>query len=149
MNYSTAIFLINKNARAIKAIYEVGERVVPELFKTLDQNIKVDDMVVVQTASRHGMTVCKVTEVDVDFDLESTAEVRWIIDTVKTEQHASYLTKEQEAISAIKKAQLRQKRDDLRNALFKDHAETLNELSISDMGEPAKLAAPAPETKTA
>ena len=68
MNYSTAIFLINNHARALKVTYEDGAN--PEIVKTLDQTIKLDDYVVVETDTRHKMTVVKVVETDVDFDLE-------------------------------------------------------------------------------
>lgn len=136
MNYSTAIFLINNHARALKVTYEDGAN--PEIVKTLDQTIKLDDYVVVETDTRHKMTVVKVVETDVDFDLESSTKMRWIIGKVDTESFQMTLEREQEAIAAIKKAELRKKREDLRDNLLKDHLETVKSLPIADMNGDTK-----------
>lgn len=39
MNYTTAIFLINKNARAMAVTYEAGDTASREIVKTLDPAI--------------------------------------------------------------------------------------------------------------
>lgn len=77
MNYSTAIFLINKDVRAIAVTYEkidmnqdttkmkfsapyLSGGKLPTgatVFKTMDPKVKVDDYVTVPTDTRHGMTV--------------------------------------------------------------------------------------------
>lgn len=91
MNYSTAVMLINPNIRAIKAIYEpdsvdlagkvvrAGQRYI---FKTLDPSIIKGDLIVVPTTTRHGFTVVKVEEVDVEIDFEASIELKWIVDKV-------------------------------------------------------------------
>lgn len=144
MNYSTAIFLINTKARAIMGIYNPEEPNKKTLYKTLDQTIAVDDYVLVQTDTRHKMTVVKVVEIDVDFDLESSAKVSWVLSKVDLTIAENLMKLEADAISQIKKAELRQKRDNLRDALFKDHTETLKTLEIADMGE-AKASLPSPD----
>ncbi len=141
MNYTTAIFLINKNARAIAATYESEDNAKREIFKTLDASINVDDMIIVQTNTRHKMTVCKVVEVDVDFDLDSTTSMGWVIGKVDNMLYQQTLAQEQQAISAIKSAELRQKRDNLRDNLLKDHLETIKMLPIAAMnGDEPKVA---------
>lgn len=122
MNYSTAIFLINKGARAIKATYEADEKATRELFKTLDPTIKEGDLVVVETNTRHNMTVCKVVEVDVDFDIESSTPVRWIISKVDQAAYDSLKVHEDNAIKAIKSAELRRKREELAKSLLADNS---------------------------
>lgn len=131
MNYSTAIFLINNNARAIRASYE--EDGVATIFKTLDPSIDVDDLVVVETNTRHRFTVCKVVEVDVDIDMENSTKCDWIVASISIEDHKALLVQEAQAVKAIKSAELRNKREALRDAMFKDHQETLKALPIAHM----------------
>ncbi len=131
MNYSTAVFLINKNVRAVLGTYEVGDSAKRETFKTLDQNLKAGDFVVVPTDTRHGMTVVKIVDTDVDVDFDSKDNVRWIIAKVDRAPFDGMLEQEAEAIKAIKSAELRKKRDELRNAMFADHIETLKALPIA------------------
>ena len=146
MNYSTAIFLINEHARAVAVCYEPdGKRTI---FKTLDPEVEVDDLVVVETDTRHGYTVCKVVEVDIDLDMDSQQDVRWIVSRLDTSHHDELRGQETEAIKAIKSAELRKKREDLRNAMFKDHTETLKELPIAAISNPG-AALEAPEGKEA
>ena len=73
MNDSMTLFLVNRDCRGILVSYEPVERGVKpntNLCKTLDQSIKCDDMVVVETDTRHGMTVGKVEDVDIEPDFK-------------------------------------------------------------------------------
>ena len=129
MNYSQAIFLISDEARAVLVTYERGEHAEKTLFKTLDPDIKVDDFVVVQTGTRHHMTVCKVVETDVEVDFDSAEEIKWIIGTVHTADFDALVAQENEAIARIKSAEKRKKKNELREALLAD-AEELKSLPI-------------------
>lgn len=145
MNYSTAVFLINQDVRAVNAAYEVdaaGKPTNVNLFKTFDKTIKVGDLVVVPTNTRVGMTVCRVTEVDVDFDIDQTKEITWIIDVVDQADHQRTLDLEQQAIAAIKSAELRKKREDLAKNLLADKLPELQSLSIANMSAPEPMQAP-------
>ncbi|HEY8066576.1 MAG TPA: hypothetical protein VIF40_17905 [Methylosinus sp.] len=136
MNYTTAVFLINKNVRAIRAIYEAdegGKKAPRETFKTLDQDIVVGDFVIVESGTRHNMTLVKVVEVDVDVDFDSVLPMKWVVDVVDATGHAGVLAKEEQAIQAIKSAELRKKRDDLRAALILDQ-EALTALPLAAIG---------------
>lgn len=133
MNYSTAIFLINKNARAIVATYEAEDNAKRTVFKTLDHDIKTGDFVIVPTDTRHKMTVCKVVDTDVDVDFDSATPMLWVISRIFRAPHEEILAQEQVAIQAIKSAEVRKKRDEMRDALFKDHLETLKALPIAAM----------------
>lgn len=139
MNLSTAIFLINKNARAIKANYDPD---MPErkpsynaVFKTLDPDIKVDDMVVVPTKTRHGFTVVKVTEADFDIDLDTTEEIAWVVQKVDKDEFDSRLEQEATAMKTIRSAEIRKKREDLAKSILADTMETIQALPISTMGD--------------
>jgi hypothetical protein len=81
------------------------------------------------------MTVFKITEVDVDVDMDSAVPMEWIIDKVDADAYKKLKTDEDDAISKIKSAELRKKRSDLADALFKDNIETLKALPIASMGD--------------
>lgn len=134
MNYSTAVFLINKNLRAILATYEVGEGAARTMFKTLDPTIKVGDYVIVPTETRHKMTVCKVTDVDVNVDFDAPTPVAWVIGKVDRDGHETILKQEQHAIEAIKSAEYRKRRENLHAALVAD-ADALKALPIYANGQ--------------
>lgn len=136
MNYSMAIFLINNHARAILGRYDPatgGPLAKPTMFKTLDTGISVDDFVIVESDTRHGMTIVKVEEVDVDVDFDSTEVVRWVIGRVDRSNHDLLLAQEQEAISAMKSAELRKKRAGLREAMLADSDKEILALPISSI----------------
>lgn len=141
INYTTAIFLINQHARAIKTEYEKDGPTT--IHKTLDPSIKVDDLLVVQTGTRHGFTVVKAVEVDVDIDLESTTPMKWIVKKLDIEEFEKLDAMEADAIEKIKSARLREKRNKLRDALLND-TEELKGLAISDMSEATEAALEAP-----
>lgn len=132
MNYSTAVFLINNNVRAVKGTYQDGEGAV--IFKTLDASIKKDDLVVVPTHTRHKFTVFKITEVDVDVDMDSQTKMEWIISKVDEAPYDKLLAEEADAISKIKSAELRKKRNDLADNLLKDSIESIRALPIASAG---------------
>lgn len=120
MNYSTAVFLINPDVRAIRVTYEKdtdSKKAIDYLYKTLDKNIKVGDYVVVPTTTRHGMTVCKVSAVDVEIDFDSTVQVKWAVCRVENSQYLEVIAWEDDAASKIRATQAHKKRADLKKTL--------------------------------
>ena len=105
MNYSTAIFLINKNVRAVMCNYEPDAPDKKVMFKTLDMTLKVGDFVIVPTKTRHGMTVSKIVETDVDVDFDSAIPVCWVVAKVDAKDYEITLAQEAEAIQVIKSAE--------------------------------------------
>ena len=125
MNYSTAIFLINSDVRAVAVSYEVdlegkGKRPFTT-FKTFEDDIVEGDYVVIPTGTRHDMTVARVEEVDVEIDLESSVQMQWIVDRVDTTARNRVEAQEAEAIAKIKSAEKRAKQDQLREKLLADN----------------------------
>lgn len=124
MNYSTAIFLVNRDVRAVLVTYEPdipNQAQQPRtMFKTMDPTIKVDDYVVVPTNTRHLATVVKVTDVDVEVDYDSTKDVQLIICQVDRSNYNHVLAMEASAIQAIKSAETRKKREELAKNLLAD-----------------------------
>lgn len=146
MNYSKAIFLINNNARAVLATYEDDPKADKSLFKTLDQTIAEDDYVIVETGTRHGMTVVKIVETDIDVDFDSSEQIKWVIGKIDNAAHEQLLQQEKSAIATIKSAELRKKREDLRAAMFADHVETIKALPIASINGKTQANTPASAT---
>lgn len=133
MNYSTAVFLINNKVRALKATYQSDQNAARTTFKTLDPSIKVGDFIIVPTNTRHNMTVNKVMEVDVDVDFDSNDQMAWVIGKVDRSGFEKCLEQEAQAITAIKGAELKKKRDDLRETLLAKHMDEIKALPIAAM----------------
>ncbi len=138
MNNSIAVFLINKNVRAVVGLYEPEtsgckppKRVT---FKTFDREIQVGDFVVVPSSTRHGLTTFKIVDVDVDVDFDSHEEMKWIVCRVDQSEYIETIRKENAAISAIKSAEKRKKADELRAALIIDQ-DAIKTLAISSAGD--------------
>jgi hypothetical protein len=149
MNYSTAIFLINKDVRAVVATYEDTPTAPRTTFKTFDKTIKVNDFVIVPTDTRHKMTVVKIVDVDVDFDMDAPTPMAWVIGCIELADYQNLLGQEADAVKAIKSAELRQKRENLSKALFADHIDTLRALPIATIASadnPIPQPPPAPGT---
>ena len=123
------VFLVNEQVRAIRAEYEVDAT--PELFKTLDPQIKVGDYVVVVTHGRHGMTVVKVVEVDVDPDLSAERNIRWVVGRVDVEPFEKIRDMEAMAIAALRKAKMKRDRKALQAALLEGNENEIRSLPIA------------------
>jgi hypothetical protein len=143
MNYSTAIFIINDNVRAIAATYESDDRVdsatgkkIPGpapriIFKTFDQSIKNDDLIIVPTKTRHGFTICKVAEVDIEIDLESPTLIDWVSGVFDVTEHQRMLDMEKAMHDTIRSAEKNRKREELRRSLMADSEVKLLALPIA------------------
>lgn len=105
MNYSTAVFLINDRVRAVQGTYEAGDTAPKTMFKTFDRALKVGDFALVPTNTRHNMTVVKITDVDVEFDIETHQQVSWIIGRIDLASYEQMQAQEQEAIKTIQSAE--------------------------------------------
>jgi predicted Mrr-cat superfamily restriction endonuclease len=136
MNYSKAVFLINKNARMVSGIYEEGHAA--ELFKTFDATIKVDDLVVVQSDTRHNMTVVKITGVDVRFDMKSPEKVKWVVAKIDQDAYKTLLAQEEAIIDRIKSAEMNREREQLAKDLLKDDLTNLTSMPLAMIGAPSQ-----------
>ena len=130
MHNSKIVFLINDAVRAIRVSYEKDGPTY--IFKTLDPAIAVDDLVVIPTNTRHGFTVCKVTEVDIELDLEDSMEVNWIAGTFDLASYKDILEKEAEAVTAVQAAERRRKKAALRETMFKDSEDQIEALQLAN-----------------
>lgn len=138
MHDSNRIFLASDTVRAVKGIFETDVNNQPtakrEYFKTFSASLKVGDLVNVETSTRHGVSVIRIVEVDVDIDVESDEQTRWIIGKVETAEYEKFKTMEADMVSEMKKAELKAKRDDMRAKVMGRHADILANSEIAQIG---------------
>ena len=130
MNYSLAVLLLNDNCRAIKAIYDADPadekmpRAKRELFKTFDPTVAVGDIVMVPSSTRHNVTAVKVVETDVEWDVHTSGDVKWIIGKVDQREFQKLKEMEEQAISAIKESEKTAARRKMKNEMLPHMDET-------------------------
>lgn len=146
MNYTTAMLLINPKCRALKGIYEADPANAPgavkrELFKTFDRSIKVDDLVIVPTETRLNFTVVKITDVDVEWEPETTDKVRWIVSPLDQADYQKCLDLDSQVIQQVKESERTYQRDQMREKLLA-HVNKADIDKINSAVDLAKLAGP-------
>ena len=120
--------------RAIEAIYQDNQK--PTVFKTVDKSIRKGDLVVVPTDPTHrvGYTTVRVTAVDVDIDPEGSSEVKWVAGKIDEDAFKNTLRMEEDAISLIRAAEMRKKREELSKKLLDHHAAEIMESPMAKLG---------------
>lgn len=148
MNRSTTVFLVDNTVKAIRARYEEGGK--EEVFKTFDDTIKKDDILVVESGTRHGFTTVKVTETDVIVDIEdNTVQVKWVITKVDMTDHKSILEQEAAAIDKVRAAEFnKKKRDLMANMASPEDADALKAISVNPAIAAPKASEPFSNQKT-
>lgn len=110
------------------------ESAAPEMFKTFDATIKVDDLAVVESGTRHGMTVVKITAVGVDVNFDGTNPLKWVVQKIEKPAFDAVLAQEGQAVAAVQAAELRRKKEELRRTMFKDHEASIAALALTSHG---------------
>lgn len=133
MDNSKIVFLINDQVRAVRAIYEEEAQTNQKkhVFKTLDQELAVDDLAIVETSTRHGYAVVKIVEADIDVNFDDPIELKWVVQRLDQSVYAGIKKQEAAAISAVQQAELRRKKAELRATMFKDHEESIAQLALA------------------
>lgn len=137
MDNSRIVFLINDTVRAVMATYE--DTASAEMFKTFDTTVAVGDLAVVESGTRHKMTIVKVTAIDVDVNFDSTTPIKWIVQKVDKPSFDVVIAQEGQAISAVQAAELRRKKEELRKTMFKDHESSIAALTLANHGDDKPL----------
>ena len=134
MHESRYVFLINPDVRAIEGVYQDGQS--PTTFKTVDKTIRKDDLIVVPTDPKHrvGFTTVRVTAVDVDIDPEGSSEVKWVAGKIDEGAYKATLKLEEDALSLIRAAEMRKKREELSKKLLDHHAAAILESPMAKLG---------------
>ncbi len=136
MNTSTSIMLINEKIRAVLVQFEKdtpGTKAKREMFKTLNQDLKAGDLVVVPTQKehRHGFTVSLVSDVDVDVDFDSPVEVNWIAGVFNPAEYDNLVSEEIKYSAIIRKGEQLKRRRDIAGNLEALKVEGLQSLAIA------------------
>ena len=152
-NYSTVIFLISDKVRLMGVSYEpLGEKQAKEAaecktphglcyqFKSMDQSIKVGDLVVVPTGTRHNFTICKVQQIDAEPDFQPGVEYKWIAAVFDRQGYDQILAQESEAVTRVRSAKKRRMREELKKDVLADAEAELKALPIySQEDAPPKI----------
>lgn len=133
MHPSRHVFLINDSCRAIEVQYDPEYATGSQTYKTLNPDIKKDDIVVVPTNTRAGFTCVKVVGVDVNINIQSESLIEWIVDKVDIESHEKLVADEKDASDTIQKAKLKSEREKLREELLADTMDDVKTLSITNL----------------
>lgn len=104
MNHHTAVLVIKPGVRLVRGLYEHGGN--HAVFKTTDKELKVDDYVVVETGTRWGMTVMKITDVDVEIDMNSDKKIGWVVGRVNMITYEELKDLEACAIDMMERAKI-------------------------------------------
>lgn len=141
MNYSLAVFMLNKGARCISVSYDKatdrnGKVTGAELksFKSLDTAIKVGDFVVVPTDTRWGFTIGRVEQVDLRVNYNSSEQMRWIVSRVDKDQYENFCKQEDTLIERVADAEEEDQRSKLAAKLMAINP-NFDQLSIVDHNE--------------
>ena len=129
-NKSLTIFLLNDDVRAISACYDPDSETVTT-FKTMDQSISSGDYVVVESDTRHKMTVVKVVDVDLDLDFDTSEKVKWVVGAINKKSHDELIEQESQALDVVSSAEKRRKKDELTAAIVKDNEDRFSKLAIA------------------
>lgn len=147
MHKSLIAFVVDENLRGFRASYDSDGKTPihsPDnqktyFFKSFDPSIKKGDLVVVATNTRHGMTVVRIEEVDVEPDYDANIEVKWILSTVKLDAYKAMVEREDYIIEKVQTAEKRRKRKELRASLMDSESEDLAKLTM--LGAPPVMSA--------
>lgn len=122
MNYSTAIFLVNDKARAVRVSYDPDvpkNNASNKFFKTFlpAEELEKGDYVVVPTNTRHGFTVGKVEEIDFRVRIDSNETFDWIVGKVDKKTYDYLVDQEKKVIDRVADAEENKKRAELKASL--------------------------------
>jgi len=123
MNPTASVMLVEDSIRPCMVEYDpenYKNNSDSKFFKCLDPNVKVDDLVIVTTSTRHGMTVAKVKKIgiaDVPVNFESNDLWGWVVGPVPSEQHKRILETERAIVGRVQEANTNKLKTELKAAM--------------------------------
>ena len=124
MNRSAIVMLFEENGvRPCQVEYDpdIAKNNNPnKFFKCLDPEIKVGDLVVVTTTTRHGFTIAKVTAIgfaDVPVDFEGHDQWGWIGEKFNRAAFDEVIEKEKKMVGLVSEANANKMRNELKAAM--------------------------------
>lgn len=121
MNLSASAMLVNKAIRPVRVEYDPDNKynnngAMTKFFKCLDPTVAKDDLVVVETTTRHSFTIAKVVEIDFPFDFNDPAPWGWIAQKFNVDAFKKLKETEKLIIGRVAKAQENKMRRELAEA---------------------------------
>jgi hypothetical protein len=142
VNLSAAIMLVRPDAVfPVRVEYDPDNKYnnnPTKVFKTVDPTIKKDDLVIVSTTTRHGFTICKVTEVGFPVDFNSAEQWGWVGGKFDVDGFKSILKIEEGVQAKVAKASENKMRKEIMDAMG------LGEVSFDDV-QLRRLSAASPD----
>lgn len=123
MNPSAAVMLVEDSIRPCRVEYDPDNyknNSDHKFFKCLDPAIKKDDLVIVTTNTRHGMTVAKVVAIgvaDVPVNFEGHETWGWVVGPVPSDQHKHILETEKAIVGRVQEANTNKLKAELKAAM--------------------------------
>lgn len=147
MNPSLSSFVVESACRAIRVEYDPDNKSnnnTNYLFKTLDPTLAKGDFVNVPTNTRHGMTVVKITEVDMIVNYDSTDNYQWIIGKVDKTAFDALLAQDRVVIDKIARIEQDKKKRELLAAMGIAEGDVPNydQIALAVPSAPARPTAP-------
>lgn len=148
MNLSAAVMLFEENGvRPCKVEYDPDNGYNNKgaqhthFFKCVDPSVKKDDLVIVQTTTRHGFTVAKVTQIgyaDVQVNFDDSTQWLWVAAKFDNDGFKAVLESEKLLTSKVSEANANKLRNDMKAAMG------LGQVSLADVfiKAPAAIASP-------
>lgn len=145
MNLTAAVMLFEENGvRPCRVEYDpdITRNNSPnKLFKCVDKTVKKDDLVIVQTNTRHGFTIAKVVAIgyaDVPVDFDNAEPWGWVSAKFDSDGFQRIIDTEKNLVGRVAEANANKMRDDLKAAMG------LSKVSLEDVfiKAPAVLASP-------
>lgn len=127
-NSSTVLFLVNDDLKAVRVSYEESNRSVETIKKTFLPDLKVGDYVLVETETRWGATVCRVSALDVEVDFNSSAKIGWVFAKIDMAELDTLKEEERRALSIITEARKREAKANLRKTILAQCGDELKAL---------------------
>lgn len=116
MNYSAAIALVSDKVFAVSCVYVLGGQ--EYVFKTVLDDIEVDDLLVVPSTKGVGFSVVQVKNLAVDFEFSSSSiNYVWALSKLDLVGHEILLTNEKAAVDLLREADRKKRRKDVRETM--------------------------------
>lgn len=126
MNYSTLAVIADEKVRLIRCQFSDSGTLYT--YKTLDNSIKVGDMVVCEFSGTKDFKTCEVIEVDTVADLNDNITYKWAFQRIDIELLKNIKEAEKELITNFRKKEVVAQRAQLREALGVDFQGSMQQL---------------------
>lgn len=108
-------------------------------YKTLRPDIRIGDLVIVpaknnisgESSNPEEYKLVTVTEINVDIDIYSSVQYKWIVSTVDLAEYRSILARELQLITEINQLKRRKQKSELLNQIREEYGVALDTLKIS------------------